>query len=292
MDDPNLPNYPVSFIGRVKELAQITSLLSSPVCRVLTLVGPGGIGKTRLAIEASRLSQNIYPHGVHFVSLQPLNTADFIVPAIANSVRLQFDPGSNTREQLLNFFREKSLLLVLDNFEHLLGDVDIISEILASAPGVKILSTSRERLNLQEEWVLEVPGLSFPQDGNPIHMRDHEALQLFVQHARRARVGIEFSDTQMKAVAHICQLVGGMPLGIELAAAWVRTLSCEAIADEILHSLDILETSARNVEPRHRTMRSAFKPTWDRLSGIEQDSTHGCLDSCDHGIRERGACAT
>ncbi len=272
MVDFHLPTYPIPIVGRVREVAQITSILSDSSCHLLTLVGPGGIGKTRLAIEAARLSQNIYHQGVYFVSLQALNTPDFIVPEIAQTVRLQFNPGNNTREQLLDFFREKSLLLVLDNFEHLLGGADIISEILTAARGVKVLITSRERVNLREEWVFEVPGLSFPQSENESHILGYEALQLFIQNARRVRVGIELSDAQMKAVTRICRMVGGMPLGIELAAAWVRTLSCEAIADEIAHSLDILETVTRNVEPRHRTMRSTFKSTWDRLSEIEQDA--------------------
>jgi predicted ATPase/DNA-binding CsgD family transcriptional regulator len=252
------------------ELAQISSLLSDSNCRLLTLLGPGGIGKTRLAIAAARRSQNDFAQGVYFVPLQPVNTADFIVPRIAEAVHLQFYPGTDTRQQLLEFFREKSLLLVLDNFEHLLDGVDIVSEILASAPDVKVLTTSRERLKLLEEWVLEVSGLSFPQGAREISLTNQDALQLFLENACRIRVGFELSDTQRIAATRICQLVGGIPLGIELASAWVRTLTCEDIAAEIERSLDILATSTRNAPVRHRDMRAVFDSSWNLLSPTER----------------------
>src|SRR5262245_37427086 len=148
------------FIGRDKELAEISQLLSTPACRLLTLVGPGGIGKTRLALEAAgRLS---FPNGVHAVPLQPLTSPEFMVPAIAEAVHFQFYAGRDPKQQLLDYLREKALLLVLDNVEHLLDGIGLVADILAFAPGIKILATSRERLALREEWVFEVNGMAFP----------------------------------------------------------------------------------------------------------------------------------
>jgi predicted ATPase len=252
----NLPTQSTPFIGRVKELAEIAGLLNDPACRLLTLVGPGGIGKTRLAIEAARLQQNTFAHGVNLVSLQPVGSSDFIVSAIAEALRFQFYPGGEPKHQLLDYLREKSLLLVLDNFEHLLDSAELVSEILAYAPEIKVLATSRERLNLLEEWVLDVPGLPVPASETEMEIDDYGGVQLFLQSAQRTKVGFILTDAQKPAVTHICQLVGGMPLGIELAAVWVRALSCEEIAIEIERSLDLLATSARNVPPRHRTIRT------------------------------------
>jgi predicted ATPase/DNA-binding CsgD family transcriptional regulator len=267
------------FVGRERELADIADLLSNPACRLLTLVGPGGIGKTRLAVEAARMASNPSPASpphrngegpggggrVYFVPLQPLTSPDFMLSAIADAIGFQFYPGSDPRQQLLDYMREKSMLVVLDNVEHLVEGVTLLYEILAVTPGVRILATSRERLNLREEWVLEVGGLNYPTDETETDIVSFSAVELFVQHARRTNVGFRLTDEQKPPVIRICRLVGGMPLGIELAAAWVRALSCEAIAAEISRSLDILETPTRNVEPRHRTMRAALEPTWNRL---------------------------
>src|SRR5262249_6609742 len=180
----------------------------------------------------------------------------FLVTANGGSVNIRFIGKKEPQQQLLDYFRDKSLLLVLDNCEHLLGGIGIVSEILAAAPNVKILATSRERLNLREEWVFEVQGLAFPASEAETEIEAYGAVQLFVQNARRVQSSFALDPAHVPAVTHICQLVGGMPLGIELASAWVRALSCEQIAQEIEHSLDILETSARNVPARHRTMRA------------------------------------
>jgi predicted ATPase/DNA-binding CsgD family transcriptional regulator len=271
MTAPNLPLQPTPFIGRQDELAEITRLLADPACRLLTLVGPGGIGKTRLAVEAAKLQQNAFANGVYLVALQALGSPDYLVPAIAESLHFQFYPGGEPKQQLLDFLREKSLLLILDNFEHLLDGVEVVSEMVAYAPAVKILATSRERLNLVEEWALEVQGLPVPTSGADEGFDDYGAVQLFMQNARRVHVGFSVTNRQRPAVARICQLVGGMPLGIELAAAWVRALSCEEIAAEIERSLDILVTSARNIPARHRTMRAALEHSWNLLTSQERD---------------------
>ena len=264
-----LPTPATPFIGRIQELRDIAALLADPACRLLTLLGPGGIGKTRLALEAAR--QWSSPDGVYFVPLQSLMSADLIITAIADALSLQLYSRSEPQQQLLDYLRDKALLLVLDNFEHLLVGAPWLSDVLSAAPAVKLLITSRERLNLIEAWGLEVQGLHCPPSDIDTNLDTYDAIQLFVQHARRVQSGFMLTDSRKPAVSRICRLVGGMPLGIELAAAWVRVLSCSQIADEIGRSLEILETLALNMPSRHRTMRAAFTPTWQRLTEFERD---------------------
>ncbi|HLA43443.1 MAG TPA: AAA family ATPase, partial [Aggregatilineales bacterium] len=274
MSAHNLPSQPTAFIGREAELAEISDLLAAPDCRLLTLTGPGGIGKTRLGLEAARLitDENVpataFSHGVYFVPMQPLTSTDFIIPTIANSLKFIFYDERDPRVQLLDYLHSKHLLLVMDNFEHLLDSADLLPEILAYAPAVKILVTSRERLRLQEEWVLDIHGLPFPEQDDIEAVEDYTAIQLFVQNARRAGYIPQASDAG--AIMQICRLVEGIPLAIELAAAWVRILPCEAIAREVEHSLDILTTSLRNVPEKHRSMHAVFEHSWNLLSENEQ----------------------
>jgi predicted ATPase len=258
------------FVGRETERTEITRLLLDPACRLLTLLGPGGIGKTRLAIETASHVGQIFPDGVHLVLLQPLASPDFILSTLANAIGFLGRTGADVTDQLLDHLRDKAMLLVLDNYEHLLDGAPIASDILAAAPNVKLLVTSRERLNLREEWIYDVRGLAFPLSETENAIEHFEAVQLFSHSARRVDQHFQLTPANQPAVARICRLVEGMPLGIELASAWVRALPCQTIAGEIQQSLDILETPARNVPPRHRTMRAAFEPTWRRLSEAEQ----------------------
>lgn len=259
------------FVGRDSELREIVELIHNPLCRLLTLTGPGGIGKTRLAMEVVQRQNGAFPDGFCFIPLQPLNSHEFIVSALAESLNFPFSPNSDLFEQLLDYLCEKSLLLVIDNFEHLLEGVHLLSDILSHAPQVKILTTSRERLNLVEEWVFEVGGLTFPTGESETEIERYGAVQLFMQNARRVHHSFTLTLAHKPIVSRICRLVGGMPLGLELSSAWVRVLPCEVIADEIQRSLDILETPARNVSPRHRNMRAAFEPTWNRLMEQERE---------------------
>jgi predicted ATPase len=264
----SLPPQTTPFIGRTEELAEIQTLLANSDCRLLTLVGPGGIGKTRLALEVAR--QFSFPNGVHFVPFQSLSSPDFMVAAIADAVGFQFYPGGDPKQQLLAYFREKTMLLIMDNLEHLLDGVYLLVEILAAAPGVRILATSRERLNLLEEWVLDVNGLRYPTSESEAIIENYSAVELFLQHAHRVKLSLKLSDRNKPAVLRLCHVVGGMPLALELAAPWVRLLPIDDIASEIERCLDILATTARDVEPRHRNMRATFEPTWNRLSEEEQ----------------------
>lgn len=268
----NLPALPTPLIGRQTEVDKLSQLLKDPQCRLLSLVGPGGIGKTRLSIETASQCQNDFADGVYFVPLAPLTSSRLVVPVIAESIGFVFhsDTSIDPRSQLLHFLREKQVLLVMDNLEHLLGDsfvIEFFAELMAKTSQTKLLVTSRESLALQGEWVFDVHGLPIPESTDV----DGTSVELFLQRARRAHVGFNATTEDIPAIIRICKLVDGMPLGIELAAAWVRTLSCEEIARELERGLDFLSVSAKDLPARHRSMRAVFDHSWKLLSEEEQD---------------------
>ncbi len=278
---PNLPFQPTAFVGRTEELAEIIDLLDNANCRLLTLVGPGGIGKTRLASEAAaRLfnrANNAYannatafPTRLYFVPLQPLTSPDFILSALAEAIGFQFYPGAEPLRQMIDFLCPLSVLLIFDNFEHIVDGVGLVSDILASAPNVKILATSRETLNLQEEWLYQVKGMPFPE-AERADLARYDAVQLFVQSARRTQSDFSL-DAEQQTVLRICQLVEGMPLALEMTAAWLKRLPIHEIIKELEQAgLDILESPARNVPDRHRSMRTVFDYSWQLLTNKERD---------------------
>jgi predicted ATPase/DNA-binding CsgD family transcriptional regulator len=265
----NLPTQSTPFIGRDKELAEIAQLLADRACRLLTLVGPGGSGKTRLTIQAAAQSLDVFSDGVYFVPLAPLDSAGHIVPATLNALELGFGASQDPKQQLLDFLRHRHLLLVMDNFEHVLEGAALVADVLEAAPDVKVLTTSREALNLQEEWVRQVRGMNFPDGQQAEHIEDYSAIQLFVERARRVRGDFSLAK-ERPDIERICQLVEGLPLGIELAAAWLKTLTCAQIAEEIQRSLDFLASPMRNVPERHRSMRAVFDHSWKLLTVEEQ----------------------
>ena len=271
----NLPIPATLFVGREAELAKLTSLIQDPACRLITLVGLAGIGKTRLALQAARSQLDRFPQGVFFVSLAPVTSHKMISATIANTIGLQFHGATGPREHLLNHLRDKRMLLVLDNFEHLVEGVGLLTAIIEAAPDTKFLVTSRERLNLQGEWVFQMEGLPYPvspQDSSQEKVETFEAVQLFLQSALRADSRFALDEDNRQCVARICRLMEGLPLGIELAAAWVRVLSCQEIAGEIKRNLDFLKTSARDIPERHRSLRAALNHSWDLLSVAERES--------------------
>jgi predicted ATPase/transcriptional regulator with XRE-family HTH domain len=265
-----LPTSPTPFIGREQELAGLARLLCDGECRLLTVMGSGGIGKTRLAIEAASRHQELFPDGAWFVSLAALDAPALLVPAVADALGFAFQGQIEPRTQLLNYLRGKRALLVLDNVEHLLDGVGLFGEMLERAPGVKLLVTSRERLNLQGEWVFEIQGLPVPPSHEVERAEEYSAVALFVQSARRAQAGFGVGGEERSSVVRICEMVDGMPLGIELAAAWVPVLSCREIAQEIERSLDFLATTMRDVPERQRSLRAAFDHSWGLLAADER----------------------
>ncbi|CAG0935831.1 Putative HTH-type transcriptional regulator [Thermoflexales bacterium] len=270
----NLPILPTPLIGRQHEVEDLSQLLRDSQCRLLTLVGPGGIGKTRLALETASHLPAAFADGVYFVPLASVHTTRFIVPVIADALGFTFQSASpaDPKTQLFSYLKEKQALLLLDNLEHLLTEpgIELLAELLANAPQVKLLATSRESLGLQGEWVFEVQGLPIPASGYSQESAQNTSVELFLQRARRAHVGFTATLEDYSAIVRICQLVEGMPLGIELAAAWVRTLACDEIAHEIEHGLSFLSASTRDLPARHRSMRAVFDHSWRLLAEQEQ----------------------
>jgi len=269
----NLPVQTTPFIGREAELNTLSDLLKNPDTRLVTLLGPGGIGKTRLAVEVARVQSPNFENGAIIVPLAHLSSAEYITTAIAEAAGFQFFGSIEPWEQLIDFFHEKRILLVLDNFEHILDGADLIHRILLAAPGVKVLATSREKLNLQEEVSFRIRGLDFPEEIQPKSVEaasKFSAISLFLQSAKRARPSYELELADMKSITRICCLVNGIPLGIILAAAWVEMFSPDEIAKEINQNLDFLETGISDIPERHRSMRAVFDSTWHQLTPAEQ----------------------
>jgi predicted ATPase/DNA-binding XRE family transcriptional regulator len=268
-----LPIPPTTLFGREQELTQISQLLQDPQCRLLTLIGPGGIGKTHLAIEAATQQQALFADGATFVPLAPSVGREQAITTIADSLGLVLYTASDRAEQLIAALHAKQVLLLLDNFEHLLAEascIALVRDLVRGAPQVKLLVTSREPLRIQAEWVFEVQGLPVPESAAPEALEASSAARLFLQRARQARVGFTLAPDDRQAVYEICQLVAGLPLGIELAAAWVATLSCREIAREIQRNLDFLAATARDVVDRHQSIRAAFDHSWKLLTAEEQ----------------------
>jgi predicted ATPase/DNA-binding NarL/FixJ family response regulator len=273
MAQPGLSQPPLQstpFIGRNEEIASIRNLLENPACRLVTLVGPGGIGKTRLALQLGLLLRDKFARGAFVAYLQPLRSAEFFVSAVADALGVALTGHEPPLAQLAHYLSDKEALIILDNFEHLLDAAEQLAILSSSTPRVKYLITSREALNLREEWLYSVPGLAFPTNlDNDGGGQNDDAVQLFNEQAQRVYPGFA-PDQEVEAVIQICRLVEGMPLALELAAAWRKTLNCQAIADEIQGGLAFLTTRRRNVLARHHSMQTVFDQTWQRLDEREQ----------------------
>lgn len=284
---PPTAAHDTAFVGRRRELAAIERCFTELNCRLLSLVGLGGVGKTRIAWEAGAGMADHFAHGCFFVSLAAIVTPDLIVPTIAAAISFTFQGGEPPQIQLIRHLSSRDMLLILDNFEHLInGGADLIAEILQAAPGVRLLITSRERLNLREEWVIDVHGLDYPVDN--MDAENFSAVQLFLQHARRVKGDFQLTDANRADVVRICRLVEGMPLALELAAVWVRALSCRAIGDEIARSLDFLTTNLRDMPEKHRSMRAVFAHSY-RMLTVDQQQVFAKLSVFRGGFEREAA---
>jgi predicted ATPase/DNA-binding CsgD family transcriptional regulator len=264
----NLPAQVTPFVGRQHEVREAHRLLD--MARLLTLTGPGGIGKTRLALQMGANVLSDFVDGVYFVPYAAVSATDNVLWAIAESLDFQFRKSGEPRDQLLDFFEDKHLLLILDNFEHLVDRADLLTDILRHAAHLKMLITSRERLRLYGEVVLTVQGLTLPSSDRTEDLRQSESVQLFVHRAHAANPGLILDGADLRHIARICRLVEGMPLGIELAASWVDTLTPAEIGYEIEHSLDILATELRDVPASQHSIRAVFDRSWNLLSDQQQ----------------------
>ncbi|MCO6450750.1 MAG: tetratricopeptide repeat protein [Caldilineales bacterium] len=267
----NLPAASTGFVGRKSEIGEVRALLASPETRLLTLLGPGGVGKTRLALEVAAACEVMFLNGVWFASLPPGQAADAnqLALNLAQALDLPLTGSKSPQTQLYDFLHNKELLLVLDNLEDWLEVSPWLSQMLSQSPDLKILVTSRQRLDLHAERVYVLSGLSFPLDvaQNP---GSFAAVQLFLRRARRVQDDYAADAAEIAAIARICRLLDGLPLGIELAASWVGAFRCAEIADQIERNLDFLTTTHRDTSPRQRSLRAIFDWTWIRLSDEEQ----------------------
>ncbi len=260
----NIRHQMTSFIGREEEIREIIHRLNNPLCQLLTFVGPGGIGKTRLALEVAHQMSLAYPDGVYFVPLQPLRSAEHIPSAIAHALELPNRDDKDALQHLIQFLRERQLLLILDNFEHLVEGAAVITPILADAAAVRVLVTSREPLKLHEEWQWMVQGLKVPASHLDETAQSYSAVQLFAERAEQIHADFVL-EQQLKNVIRICQLVEGIPLAIEMAANWTNMLTCEAIAEAIQNDIDFLTSREQNIPERHRSMRAVYNHSWRLL---------------------------
>lgn len=287
----NLPASQTSFIGRESELAQIRELILDPACRLLTLVGPGGSGKTRLALEAASKSLHFFPDGIYFIPLESLSSPDYITPLIAETLEFELDTIAsklNLKAQLYDHLENRTILLLMDGFEHLVSGAGLLSELLTHAPDVKVLATSRQKLDLMGEWTFPVGGLPVPQ--GPLDSAQHEpnAVRLFYERALQADSEFQLSSEDFKHAVHICQLVEGMPLGVELSAAWTCVLSIEEIVVEMEKGFDFLAASTHDIPDKHRSLQGAFDSSWGLLTE-EQRETFSKLSVFNAGFDRQAA---
>jgi predicted ATPase/class 3 adenylate cyclase len=264
----NLPMPPNAFIGRTRELAETHALLDRDDVRLLTLIGTGGTGKTRLALELGADVVDQFKHGVFFVSLAPVRDWELVAPTIARTLGLREQPGETVLETLTEYVRDRQLLLLLDNFEQVLAAAPAIAGLLSSAPGLRVLVTSRTPLRLQDERVYRVPQFDVPDLRRPAvasEVAECESVKLFVERAQAAAADFEVSDENVEAVAEICVRLDGLPLAIELAAPRVRTLTPPALLRRLDQRLALLTGGAVDVDDRQRTLRATIEWSYDLL---------------------------
>jgi len=277
----NLPTQLTSFVGREDDLA--TTLLLLDASRLLTLTGPGGIGKTRLALQLAAAAADRYPDGVWFVPLEPLREAELVPGTIARAVGLADSGVRPTMELLVEHLAPRTCLLVLDNFEQVIAAAPLAAQLLRACPNLTIVTTSRGALHVSGEQEYAVPGLPAPPDqrhlstfdlarlpaqisaADPATLNQYEAVRLFVARALAVRADFRVTNENAPAVAGICATLQGLPLAIELAAARVKVLAPDAILERLEHRLELLASASRDLPERQRTLRGAIAWSYDLL---------------------------
>jgi predicted ATPase len=269
----NLPVQPTPLIGRKHEVAAVGHLLQHEEIRLVTLTGPGGVGKTRLGLQVAAEASEQFTDGTWFVSLAPLNNPDLVIPTIAEILAVREVAGRSQLEHLKAALRARHLLLLLDNFEHVVSAAMQVADLLGACPRLNVLVTSREALHVRAEREFAVPPLSLP---DPNHLPElaelaqSEAVALFLERAKATQSDFQLDPTNARAIAGICACLDGLPLAIELAAARIKLLSPQALLARLGQRLTLLTSGARDVPARHQTLRHTIAWSYDLLDALEQ----------------------
>lgn len=267
----NLPEQLTEFVGREAEIQEIQRIL--PTTRLVTILAPGGMGKTRLSLEIARLNLGAYREGVYFVELAGLSEASAILPAVAEAVNCSLTDAKGSEEKFLfDFIGHKSILLVMDNYEHLMDGAGFVGKLLSQCANLTIIATSRKRLNQAGEILFRLGGMDFPDWETPEDASNYTAVKLFMGSAKHVRSDFELSVNNLPYLARICRLVQGMPLAIVLSAGWLVVLEPAEIADEIAQGIDFLEADGGNLPERQRSIRAVFDYAWHMISEADRDT--------------------
>ncbi len=270
-----LPQPLTPFVGRQAELLELNSLLRDPACRLISVLGPGGVGKTRLALEAARALRYYFTHGVYLVPLSALDSPDALLPAMAEALGFEFSAGEDPKHQLRAYLGAHRLLLLLDSFETVLEAAPLVAELLRASSTSKALVTTRARLGLKGEQVFPLAGMKYPAPGPDYDPQAFNAVALFLSAARRVNPVFQPSEADLGHIARLCELVEGMPLGIMLASAWVGQFAPAEIAQQVERGLDFLNVDWGDVPERQRSLRATFDYSWDLLPQNEQEALAG-----------------
>jgi len=265
----NLPNLPTELVGRHEELSKLSILLVEE--RLVTITGQGGVGKSRLALQAAAENLDRFPKGVYFVSPETFNSPNELEYAIADSVKVKFSDSRPPRDQLVDYLKDKEILLVLDDFDRVPGAVDCLAELLAKASMIHCLVSSRSRTGIRIEYPFELTGLPYPEDENTLDFETYSAVQLFLQCARRIQPDFFILESDKADIARICKFVGGNALGIELAAALVNIVPFSEIAHQLEKNLANFEADSPDGSNRMKSIQSILDSFWLLLSKSEQD---------------------
>ncbi len=270
----NLPTPTTRFVGRLHELAQFSAYINNLNCRLLTVVGLGGMGKTRLVLEGLTAHVEDFQDGVWFVPLVGVDSLELMISSIAAVLSLTFSGSSSTREQLFQFLFDKRLVLFLDNFEQLKAHSFFLEDLLSKVAGVQLVVTSRVVLELGSEWLFDLVGLTFPpletQDLTETQIRSFDALQLFIGHAERLSNSFITDANTLQAIARLCHNVQGMPLALELAVVWTRSIGVFELVNILSKSFELLKTNHQDSFARQRNLSAILNYTWALLTPSEQ----------------------
>jgi DNA-binding SARP family transcriptional activator len=272
-----IPYYGQQFFGRQEEQTELLKILGQPGCRLVTLLGTGGIGKTHLVAKASEHLSHLFEHGIRFVALDAIADADQFLPAIANVLSHDLGRGPKTLPLICSQLRDQSMLLILDNLEQLLPEVrPLIAGLLEGTSRVKVLATSRVRIGLHDEQVISLDGLDAPPEGLPSltvqEATSFAAVQMFVYWAQKRNRAFDLSAENVQAVGALCAMVQGVPLAIRLAAAWCELLGAHELLAQVKASFELLRDELADIPERHSSARALFGSIWAQLQPAEREA--------------------